>query len=53
MLIGQKHEIQHHLTETFLKINPDVIGNNYLVFGTVEKKCGVKMSSIQKHRKRY
>ncbi len=38
MLIGHKHEIEHHLTEVFIKIKPDVIGNNYLVFGTVEKK---------------
>ena len=37
MLIGHKHEIEHHLTEMFLKINPEVIGNYYLVFGTVEK----------------
>jgi len=39
MLIGHKHEIEHHLTEMFLKINPAVIGNSYLVFGTVEKKA--------------
>ncbi len=39
MLIGHKHEIEHHLTEMFLKINPEVIGNYYLVFGTVEKKA--------------
>ena len=32
-------EIEHHLTEMFLKINPAVIGNSYLVFGTVEKKA--------------
>ena len=37
LLIGHKHEIEHHLTELFLKINPEVIGNYYLVFGTVEK----------------
>ena len=37
MLIGHKHEIEHYLTEMFLKINPEVIGNYYLVFGTVEK----------------
>ncbi len=37
MLIGHKHEIEHHLTEMFLKINPEIIGNYYLVFGTVEK----------------
>ena len=39
MLIGHKHEIEHHLTEMFLKIDKDVIGNNYLVFGTVETKA--------------
>lgn len=39
MLIGHKHEIEHQLTELFLQINPNVIGNNYLVFGTVEKKA--------------
>jgi len=38
MLIGHKHEIEHYLTEMFLKINPEVIGNYYLIFGTVEKK---------------
>ncbi len=39
MLIGHKHEIEHHLTEMFLKIDPEVIGNAYLIFGTVEKKA--------------
>ncbi len=39
MLIGHKDEIEHHLTETFLKINPEAIGNYYLVIGTVEKKA--------------
>lgn len=39
MLIGHKHEIEHYLTEMFLKINPKVIGNSYRVFGTVEKKA--------------
>ena len=39
MLIGHQHEIEHHLTELFLKINPEVIGNDYLVFGTVEKQA--------------
>lgn len=38
MLIGHKHEIEHHLTELFLRMNPQVIGNYYLVLGTVEKK---------------
>jgi len=39
MLIGHKHEIEHYLTELFLKIDPVMIGNPYLVFGTVEKKA--------------
>ena len=39
MLIGHKSEIEHHLKEMFLKIDPDVIGNPYLIMGTVEKKA--------------
>lgn len=39
MLIGHKHEIEHHLTKMFLEIDKYVIGNNYLIFGTVEKKA--------------
>jgi len=39
ILIGHKHEIEHHLTEKFLEIDREIIGNNYLVFGTVEKKA--------------
>lgn len=39
MLIGHKHEIEHYLTELFLKIDPELIGNDYLVCGTVEKKA--------------
>ncbi len=39
MLIGHKHEIEHHLTEMFMNKNPEVIGNDYLVFGTVEKQA--------------
>lgn len=38
MVIGHKHEIEHHLTEMFLKIEPEVIGNSYLLIGTIEKK---------------
>lgn len=38
MLIGHKHEIEHHLTSMFIKIDSDIIGNEYLVFGTVDKK---------------
>ena len=39
MLIGHKHEIEHHLTETFMEINAEVIGNDYLIIGTVEKQA--------------
>ena len=39
MLIGHRDEIEHHLTEVFLRINPEIIGNSYLVFGTVKKKA--------------
>ncbi len=38
-LIGHKHEIEHHLTVMFSKLNPEVIGNDYLIFGTVEKEA--------------
>ncbi len=38
MLIGHKDEIEHYLTEMFLDINPDIIGNRYIIMGTVEKK---------------
>ena len=37
-LIGHKHEIEHYLTEMFLEQNPKIIGNNYLILGTLEKK---------------
>ncbi len=36
-LIGHKHEIEHYLIELFLQSNPEVIGNDYLIIGTVEK----------------
>lgn len=39
MLIAHKHEIEHHLTELFLRIDPEAVGNDYLIFGTVKKKA--------------
>ncbi len=39
LLIGHKHEIEQHLTELFLGIDPDSVGNAYLIFATVEKKA--------------
>ena len=37
LLIAHKHEIEHLLTEFFRQYEPGVIGNNYLIIGTVEK----------------
>ena len=39
MLIGHKDEIEHHLTEMFLEINAEAIGNDYLIVGSVEKQA--------------
>ncbi len=39
MLIGHQHEIEHHLTVLFSRMNPEIIGNDYHIFGTVEKKA--------------
>lgn len=38
LLIGHKHEIEHHLAKTFSQLHPQDIGNKYLIIGTVEKK---------------
>lgn len=37
LLIAHKHEIEHHLTTLFRQRAPEVIGNEYLIIGTVEK----------------
>jgi len=39
LLIAHKHEIEHLLTEIFREQNSDVIGNDYLILGTVEKRA--------------
>ena len=39
LLIAHKHEIEHLLTEMFRQYAPDVIGNDYLILGTVEKRA--------------
>ncbi len=47
LLIAHKHEIEHLLYNLFSLNNPGVIGNEYLIFGTMEKKAwrtGVKQS---------
>lgn len=38
LLIGHKHEIEHHLATKFSQVKPQDIGNNYLIMGTAEKK---------------
>lgn len=38
LLIANKHEIEHYLTRMFKRQNPAVIGNEYMVMGTFEKK---------------
>jgi hypothetical protein len=37
LLLAHKHELEHLLTELFRQADPSVIGNNYLIIGTVEK----------------
>ena len=39
LLVAHKHEIEHLLTEMFRQRSPDVIGNDYLILGTVEKSA--------------
>ncbi len=49
LLIGNKHEIEHFLTILFSQHNPDVIGNDYVIIGTVEKKSyrtGLKQAQM-------
>lgn len=37
LLIAHKHEVEHLLTQLFKRANPAIIGNQYLVIGTLEK----------------
>ena len=39
MLIGHKHEIESYLLEAFQQIDASIIGNDYLIIGTIEKKA--------------
>ena len=39
LLIAHKHKIEHILTEMFMNTYPDIIGNEYLIIGTLEKKA--------------
>lgn len=39
LLVGHKHVIEELLAIAFRKINPEVIGNKYLIVGTAEKSA--------------
>ncbi len=39
LLIAHKHEVERLLAEFFKQHEPQVIGNDYLVIGTMEKKA--------------
>jgi YgiT-type zinc finger domain-containing protein len=39
LLIAHKDEIEHLLSTLFSQYDPKAIGNEYLIIGTVEKKC--------------
>jgi hypothetical protein len=39
LLVAHKHEIEHLLTGVFSQLNPEVIGNEYLILGTMEKQA--------------
>ncbi len=38
LLIAKKQEIESLMAATFIQANPQIIGNNYLVIGTVDRK---------------
>ncbi len=39
LLIAHKHEVEHLLTGMFRESAPEIVGNDYLIFGTIEKKA--------------
>jgi hypothetical protein len=39
LLIGHKHKLEHLLTQMFAPYHSAVIGNDYLIMGTVDKKA--------------
>jgi hypothetical protein len=48
LLIAHKHEIEHYLTALFSQQAPNVIGNDYLAIGTVEKS--VWQEGVKQHK---
>ena len=39
LLIGHQDEIEGHLSQLFAELAPQVISNDYLVIGTLERKA--------------
>jgi len=39
LLIVHKHDLEHLLTDMFCQYDPGVVGNEYLIIGTVEKSA--------------
>lgn len=44
LIIGKQSEIEYLMTCQFEKVNPSVVGNKYLVFGTLNKNDWLKYS---------
>ena len=38
LLIAHKHEVEHLFTNLFSQTEPETVGNEYLIIGTVEKR---------------
>jgi hypothetical protein len=38
LIIAKKQEIEPLMAATFIQTNPQIVGNNYIVIGTVDKK---------------
>ena len=38
LIITKQSEVEHLLTERFLEVDPGIIGNDYIVMGTLDKK---------------
>jgi len=49
LLIANKLDVEHSLTEMFRENNPEIIGNEYYVIGTVEKTAWQKGMKNAKH----
>jgi hypothetical protein len=53
LLIADKQAIEHLLTGMFSQHDPEVVGNEYLIIGTVEKKLGMRDYNSQNPSLKY